>query len=78
MCDREHEVADAEHAGDTDSITFARCAGCRHAAEVDRAAGTLLCKRHQMLVNAEADEIPDDCVEYGAAEGTGEGTAAGE
>ena len=47
-----------------DSATFSRCAGCRHAAEVDVSAGTLLCRKHDMRINAEADEIPDDCREY--------------
>ena len=47
-----------------DSATFTRCARCRYAEEVNSAAGTLVCKKHNMLVNAEADEIPDDCVEH--------------
>jgi hypothetical protein len=47
-----------------DSATFSRCAACRNAGEVNSAAGTLVCKKHNMLINAEADEIPDDCVEY--------------
>ena len=47
-----------------DSSTFARCATCRHAKNVNIEHGTLLCKRFNMLVNAEADEIPDDCPEY--------------
>jgi len=47
-----------------DSATFTRCARCRHAEEVNSAAGTLLCKKHNMLINAEADEIPDDCLEH--------------
>ena len=54
---------------EADSSTFARCAACRNAAEVDRAAGTLLCTKHSMRVNAEADEIPDDCEEYEAGGG---------
>ena len=53
-----------ESTAETDSSTFSRCAGCTHAAEVDRSAGALLCRKHNMRVNAEADEIPDDCVEY--------------
>ena len=57
---------------EADSSTFARCASCRHAAEVERSAGTLVCRKHNMLVNAEADEIPDDCVEYEAREEAGE------
>lgn len=47
-----------------DSTTFARCGTCVHADEMDAAAGTLLCKKHDMRINAEADEIPDDCVEF--------------
>ena len=47
-----------------DSASFLRCAGCRHAKGVDVAAGTLLCDKHNMHVNAEQDEIPDDCVEH--------------
>ena len=47
-----------------DSISFLRCAGCRHAKEVDTSAGTLLCDKHNMHINAEMDEIPDDCVEH--------------
>ena len=47
-----------------DSATFSRCAACKHAEEVNSAAGTLVCKKHNMLINAEADEIPDDCVEH--------------
>jgi hypothetical protein len=48
----------------SDSATFMRCAGCRHAKEVDVSAGTLACGKHNMLINAEADEIPDDCPEH--------------
>ncbi len=44
--------------------SFARCATCRNAAQIDLEAGTLLCCRFNMFVNAEADEIPDDCPEY--------------
>ena len=47
-----------------ESATFARCLRCRHAAEVDISAGTLLCTKHDMRINAEADEIPDDCREF--------------
>jgi hypothetical protein len=47
-----------------DSATFSRCAKCTFAEEVNSAAGTLVCKKHNMLINAEADEIPDDCVEH--------------
>ena len=47
-----------------DSVTFSRCAGCKHAADVNSAAGTLHCEKHDMFINAEADEIPDDCAEH--------------
>ena len=52
-----------------DSATFSRCAGCKNAEEINSAAGTLVCKKHNMLINAEADEIPDDCVEHEAKDG---------
>ncbi len=52
-----------------DSATFSRCARCRYAEEVNSAAGTLACKKHNMLINAEADEIPDDCVEHEPVDG---------
>jgi hypothetical protein len=60
----------AEPAGPpaVDSATFSRCARCRFAEEVNSAAGTLLCKKHNMLINAEADEIPDDCAEHEPAD----------
>jgi hypothetical protein len=51
-----------------DSATFSRCARCKYAEEVNSAAGTLACKKHNMLINAEADEIPDDCVEHESAD----------
>jgi len=52
-----------------DSMTFQRCSVCRHADEVNSAAGTLLCKKHNMLINAEADEIPDECADYETKDG---------
>ena len=59
-------AAEAAPAGPpaVDSATFSRCARCKYAEEVNSAAGTLACKKHNMLINAEADEIPDDCVEH--------------
>ncbi|MGD0999282.1 MAG: hypothetical protein ABSA67_01170 [Candidatus Brocadiia bacterium] len=59
-------AAEAAPAGPpaVDSATFSRCAKCKYAEEVNSAAGTLACKKHNMLINAEADEIPDDCVEH--------------
>jgi hypothetical protein len=60
----EAEAPPPSAAAQQDSATFARCAGCANAKEIDRSAGTLVCAQYNMLVNAEADEIPDDCVEY--------------
>ena len=54
--------ADAKCSGD--SATFARCTACHHAEHIDLTAGTLLCSKHDMYINAEADEIPDDCPEH--------------
>ena len=50
----------------SDSGNFLRCSDCVHAEAVDASAGTLLCRKHNMHVNAEADEIPDDCTEFQA------------
>ena len=58
--------AESPSADADDSVTFSRCAECANAEEVNTTAGTLVCKKHNMCVNAEADEIPDDCVEYEA------------
>ncbi|HRU07173.1 MAG TPA: hypothetical protein P5137_15510 [Candidatus Brocadiia bacterium] len=56
---------DAEAPGiEGESTSFGRCATCRHGENVDIERGTLRCRRHVMLVDADADEIPDDCVEY--------------
>lgn len=47
-----------------DSMTFSRCMGCAHVDEIDRAAGTLLCEKHNMRCDAESDAIPDDCPQF--------------
>ena len=47
-----------------DSLTFSRCAACLHAEQVDVSVGTLVCRKHDMCINAEAEEIPDDCVDF--------------
>lgn len=57
-----------EESGTQDSVSFSRCAGCKYSAEVDSSSGTLLCTQHDMRINAEADEIPDDCVAYEPAD----------
>lgn len=43
---------------------FARCATCKNATDIELDQGTMLCRRFNMFVNADADEIPDDCLEY--------------
>lgn len=43
---------------------FARCATCQNAADIELEQGTMLCRRFNMFINADADEIPDDCLEY--------------
>ncbi len=63
---KETEAAESPSPDADDSVTFSRCADCVNAEEVNTTAGTLVCKKHNMCVNAEADEIPDDCVEYEA------------
>ncbi len=65
MDDQKIEPAAPQQA---DSASFSRCAGCGHAADVNDSAGTLVCKKHNMLVNAEADEIPDDCAAFEASD----------
>ena len=41
-----------------------RCLSCRFAVDKNEEKGTLVCKKHSMLINANDDEIPDDCKEY--------------
>jgi hypothetical protein len=61
---KEATDAAAEWLAEIEASPFARCATCRHSSEVNIAQGVLLCGRHNMHVNAEADEIPDDCPDY--------------
>jgi hypothetical protein len=63
------EMLDPANPPAADSATFSRCAACKNAEGVNSAAGTLVCKKHNMLINAEADEIPDDCVEHEPKDG---------
>lgn len=56
--------ADQPGAAGEDSTTFSRCARCRHAEQVDCAAGTLICTKHNMRCDAESDAIPDDCPQF--------------
>ncbi len=57
----ERPASPKQDAGPTDSTAFLRCASCGYATDVDPSAGTLVCRKHNMLINAEADELPDDC-----------------
>ena len=50
-----------------ESSTFARCSGCASAEGIDLSAGTLVCGKYSMRINAEVDEIPDDCVGFTVA-----------
>jgi len=47
-----------------ESEAFARCAACRHSAEIDSAAGTFICRKFNMRCDAEGGAIPDDCIEF--------------
>lgn len=60
--DEEQEPAPASD--QAAAIHLERCLSCRHADQKNAEQGTLLCKKHNMLVNAPNDEIPDDCKEY--------------
>ena len=57
-----------------DPANLERCLSCKHSRERNPDKGTLVCQRYSMLIDNEADEIPDDCVEY---EEEGEGSAVG-
>lgn len=63
------DTQDTVRRGGQDSATFSRCAGCKYSAEVNQTAGTLACEKYDMRIDAEADEIPDDCVAYEPAGG---------
>ena len=57
-----------------ESSAFTCCMGCANAEAIDQSAGTLVCGKYNMRINAEADEIPDDCA--GFAAGVAEGADA--
>ena len=65
------ETTQPEAQPQPDSANFLRCSDCTHAEGVDASAGALFCRKHNMHINAEADEIPDDCVEFEARSGDG-------
>ena len=73
MADAEAEVeptptpdgrGDEDWVAAVESSPFARCATCKNAGDINMETGALMCGRYNMFVNAEADEIPDDCPEY--------------
>jgi len=57
-------VSQDEWMAAVEASPFARCATCKNAGKIELEQGTLLCGRFNMHINAEADEIPDDCPEY--------------
>jgi len=62
--ERDEGAAESEESDDGKQINLERCLSCRHSTDMDSDKGTLRCKKHNMLVNANDDEIPDDCKEY--------------
>ena len=64
VAEQEVPTAPPETSPLDDSLTFSRCVSCKNARDVDAVAGTLLCAKYDMAIDAEADEIPDDCVEF--------------
>ena len=46
------------------AANLARCATCRHATDVVVNEGRLRCLKYDMLIDADADEIPDDCAHF--------------
>ena len=65
--DREDATPDDESARQRSPVEespFARCATCENAMDIELDQGTMLCRRFNMFINADADEIPDDCLEY--------------
>ena len=48
----------------THAANLARCSACRHATDVVVNEGRLRCLEYDMLIDADADEIPDDCARF--------------
>ena len=57
---REEEASRASYV----EVSFNRCSTCKHATELLANEGRLRCLQFNMLIDAEADEIPDDCPHY--------------
>jgi len=47
-----------------DPANLERCLFCKHSRDRNPEKGTLTCQRYSMLIDNQADEIPDDCVEF--------------
>ena len=47
-----------------DPSNLDRCLACKHSRDRNSEKGTLICRRYSMLIDNQADEIPDDCVEF--------------
>ena len=47
-----------------DPANLERCLACKHSRDRNPEKGTLTCQRYSMLIDNQADEIPDDCVEF--------------
>jgi len=46
------------------STNLERCLACKYSKDRDPDKGVLTCTRHNMLINADVDEIPDDCPDF--------------
>ena len=53
-----------------DFANLERCLACKHSRDRNAEKGTLTCQRYSMLIDNQADEIPDDCVEFQPEEAT--------
>ena len=47
-----------------DPVNIERCMACKHSRDRNPEKGTLTCQKHSMLIDNQADEIPDDCVHF--------------
>lgn len=48
--------------GDLENLQ--RCLSCKHSRDRNPENGTLICQHYDMLIDNQADEIPDDCVAF--------------
>lgn len=63
------ECAESPSGGKVSRVSYAkanfnRCSTCKHATDLLANKGCLRCLQFNMLIDAEADEIPDDCPHY--------------